>query len=93
MTIINFDVTTPQSKFVKSVFDAALTRDFTNIRPFVSKDYTYQTFPKIAGLPDEDKEGHFQRYGSMSSLVTKLEVRFQSHFSTRMLTSASLGQF
>lgn len=74
MRITNFNAVTPESKVVKSMFDAALTLDLSKVRPFVTKDYTFQTFPKIPNLPDEDREETFGRYRLSSSLVAKLEV-------------------
>lgn len=71
----NFDATTPQLKLVKGCMDVCITLDINNIAPFISKDYKFQTFPKIADRPDETKEKHFERYGTLLSLLAKLEVR------------------
>ena len=76
----NFDATTPQLKAVKNLFDAYLTRDLYNVKPFISKDYNFQTFPKIAGLPNEEIETHLMRYAPVFSLITKTEVCIQSCF-------------
>lgn len=74
MTLTNFNVTTPQSKAVKNLIEAYLSLDIYNIVPFISKDFKFQTFPKIAGLPDEVKEGHLERYGLLFSMVTSAKV-------------------
>lgn len=75
--ITGINATTPQLKAVKNLFDAYLTLDVKNAEPFVSKDFTFQTFPKIADHPDEAKGAHFEKYGALLSLLTKAEVRFQ----------------
>ena len=71
----NFNATTPQLKALKNVFDAYLTLDLANAEPLISKDFKFQTFPKIANLPDEEKGGHLERYGPLFALMTKIEVR------------------
>jgi hypothetical protein len=73
-----FNATTPQSEVVKKFFEACLTLDMNNTEPFISKDFRYQTFPKIVGLPDESKEGYLERYGVLLSLMTKIEVCIQT---------------
>ena len=69
--------TTPQLKAVKNFAEAYLTRDVKNLEPVVSRDFQFQTFPKIADHPDESKEAHFERYGPLLTLMTKIEVGFQ----------------
>ena len=71
------DATTPQLKAVKSFIDAYLTLDLKNVEPLVSSDFQFQTYPKIADHPDQEKGAHFEKYGSLYALLTKVEVRFQ----------------
>ena len=75
MTLTNFNATTPQSKVVENIFKALTTLDIKNIEPFLSKDFQLETFPKIASLPDEPKAMSLERYGTLISLLTKIEVR------------------
>ena len=70
----SIDDTTPQLNLVKRLFDAYCTRDINNVLPLLSKDYTFQTFPKIPDMPDETKASHLERYGPLLSLFTKVEV-------------------
>ena len=72
----NIDATTPQLKTVKRLFDAYCTLDMQNVLPLLAKDYTFQTFPKIPGLPDETKGAHLEKYGGILGMFTKLEVRY-----------------
>lgn len=71
------DATTPQLKAVKNLLDAYLTLDVKNVEPFISKNFTFQTFPKIADHPEEAKGAHFERYGTLLNLLKKGEVRLQ----------------
>ena len=75
--MINIDATTPQLTLVKGLFDAYLTLDINKIAPFISKNYTFQTLPKIPDLPDEATGGHLERYGALLSLMNGMEVRTQ----------------
>ena len=70
----NFDATTPESKAVKNLIDAYVTRDLKNIVPLISKDYKFLSFPKIPEQPDEEKEAHLERYAPLFSMLTKVEV-------------------
>ena len=83
---MNFNADTPQSEVVKGLIEAYYAFDMGSAEPFVSKDYKFQTFPKIAGLPDEPKGGHFERYGVLFSLMTKAEVCIQCRLRVRKLT-------
>lgn len=74
LTLSDFNATTPQLEVVKKLFEAYLSLDVHNLEPLISKDFKFQTFPKIDGLPDEEKGGHFERWGPLLSLMTKLEV-------------------
>lgn len=71
------DATTPQLEVVDKMFEAYTTCDINNAAPFLSKDFTYQTLPKVADLPDETKGEHFEHYGPKFASTTKLEVRIQ----------------
>jgi hypothetical protein len=79
MTLTNFSAGTPQLEAVKNLIEAYLTLDLNNLEPVVTKDYRYQTFPKIADLPDESKGGHLERYGVLFGLMTEVEVCIQHH--------------
>ncbi|KAF9779190.1 hypothetical protein BJ322DRAFT_1113547 [Thelephora terrestris] len=68
--------TTPQLKAVKNFIDAYLTRDVKNVEPLISKDFKFQTFPKITEHPDEAKDAHFERYGPILTSLTKLEITY-----------------
>ena len=67
--------TTPQLKAVKNFFDAGFTLDLKKLVPLTSKDYQFETFPKVAEHPVEAKEAHLERYGVLFSMMTKLGVR------------------
>jgi hypothetical protein len=69
--------TTPQLKAAKNLMDAYLTLDVKNVKPFVSKDFKFQTFPKIDQHPVEARDAHFERYGALFSSLRKIEVRLQ----------------
>lgn len=73
----NINATTPQLKLVKGWIDAYLSRDIKNIQPHLSKNYKFQTFPKIAGLPDETTEGYVEKYRPIFSMFTDLQVHTQ----------------
>ena len=73
----SINATTPQLKAVNNFVDAYLTLDLKNAEPLISKDFQFQTFPKIAGHPDQAKGAHFERYGPLFALMSKVEVRFQ----------------
>ena len=74
------DATTPQLSLVKNLVDAYITLDMKNILPFISQNYTYQTFPKVPDLPDEAKGDHLEKHG-MFSLVKELVVRVRKYCS------------
>ena len=84
--VTSINPTTPQLNAVKNFFDAYLTLDLNNVEPFVSKDFQYQTFPKIADHPDEMKGAHFERYAPLFSLLTEVEVRLQRQKVTFTIT-------
>lgn len=63
-----------QLKLVKNLCDAYIFLNADNIKPFISRDYKFHTFPKIADLQDEAKERHLERYAVFSSLMTKIKV-------------------
>ena len=73
----NLEATTPQLKIIKDFFDAYVALDIKKSEPYMSRDFKFQTFPKIPDLPDETKGEHFERYGTLLSLVTKVGVRTQ----------------
>lgn len=71
----SFEATTPQLRAVKDFKDAYGTLDLNNIKPFASKDFKFQSFPKIPELPDETMEEHIERCLPFFSSFTKVEVR------------------
>lgn len=73
----NIEATTPQLKAVKDFLDAYISLDINNVAQHTSKNYKFQTFPKIAEHPEEEQGAHFERYGAILSSVKKLEVRIQ----------------
>ena len=79
--MINLNATTPQLKAVKNLIEAYVN----NTESPASKDYKYQTFPKVAELHDEEKGGHFERYAVLFSLMTKVEVCTQHPIRARRL--------
>ena len=84
--------TTPQLKFVKAVSDAYLSHDLDKVKTFLSKDFTSQSFPKVAEYPDEAREEHLARWVSFFPLLTKSEVRPNCRFTAVGLISTRLGQ-
>ena len=88
MTLTNFNATTPQSKVVENIFKAVAARDIKSVEPFLSKDLKAETFPKIASLPDVSKALSLERYGTIISLFTKIEVRNRDNLRTRRLRSS-----
>ena len=83
MLLIDFNPTTPQSKVLKDLFSAAATLDINNFAAFVSKDFKFQSFPKINDLPDESIAKFSERYGAILSFLKKLEVRIR-HLSPQL---------
>ena len=73
--MVNIDATTPQLKVVKDMAEAYTTRDLSNVAPCLSKDFTFETFPKIADLPEHGYGGHIETYGAMLASFSKLDVR------------------
>ena len=73
------NATTPQLNLVKDYINAYLTLKIKNVEPFISKDYKFQSFPKVPDLPDQGE--HSERFGTVLSLMNKMEVRDRTHFS------------
>jgi len=73
----NIDATTPQLKVVKDWTDAYFSLDINRVEPFLSKNFKFQTFPKIMDVPEEGKAAHIQRYKWMFGTFEKAEVRIQ----------------
>ena len=71
----NFDATTPQLKILKDVTEAYMARDLNRVAPYLSKDFTYQTFPEIVDLPSLEKGEHIEKYGAVLGSFSKLDVR------------------
>ena len=70
----SFNATTPQSQAVKNLIEAYFTFDLKNAEPFISKDFKFSSFPAMPEFPDEGKEGHFERYAPLLSMLTNIEV-------------------
>ena len=73
----DLDATTPQLEVIKKFHEAHCSRDIESVAALMSKNYTYQTFPKTTDLPDETRETFVQKYGGIFSLLTKVEVSAQ----------------
>ena len=73
----NIDATTPQLRVVEKMFEAGRTCDVNSAAPFLSKNYSYKTFPKTADLPDEAKNEHLENYGRKFASLLKVEVRVE----------------
>lgn len=69
------NATTPQLEFLDRVFEAFTSRDTNNFRPFLSRNFSYKSFPKIPELPDETKDEFIETFGPLFAPLTKLEVR------------------
>ena len=67
--------TTPQLKLADRLFEAYRTRDINNAVPFLSKNYTYRSFPKIADVPDQTKKDHIEQFGPKFAALEKFDVR------------------
>ena len=87
MALNGLDATTPQLKLIESYFKAYLTFDMSNVGALITKDFKFRTFPKIAELPDETKEGYLETYQPIFSLLAKVEVCIQHHLRAHRLTS------
>ena len=75
------NATTLQLNLVKNLVDAYIILDMKNILPFISQNYTYQTFPKVPDLPDEAKGDHLEKYGMLFSLAKESVVRVRKYCS------------
>lgn len=76
--MININATTPQLRATKTLLDGYFSRDISNVEPFISKNFKYQSFPKIADHPDESKMDHIQNWGPMFASLPSVEVRIRS---------------
>ena len=75
--MVNFDTSTPQLKAVKQFLDAWISLDLNNVRPLISKDYQYESFPESPDIAKQEKEEHMQKWGEVFSLLTKFDVRIR----------------
>ena len=57
--------------------DAFSTHDIKEAEPFLSRDYSYKSFSKIAELPDETRAEFIETFGPFFVLLAKLKVRIQ----------------
>jgi hypothetical protein len=77
--MVDIDFTTsPQLKVVKALIDAYCSLELSNVLALLSKNYKFETFPKISDHPEETRERHIDKYGRILSLFTVLEVRSRS---------------
>ena len=86
----HFDATTPQLKLIARAFEAYETRDRDIMASVLSKDYTYETFPKIADVPIQKKEEHLEFFGQRFAKLSKLEVRVQYTVAVFVLKSTPI---
>jgi hypothetical protein len=70
----SLDASTPQLKALHRFIDAYGTLDMDNVKPLLSTDFHFQTFPEIANLPKEAKEKHIERYRELLAGVKNFEV-------------------
>ena len=68
----SLNATTPQLKAVKNFIDGYCSFDVKNVEPHISKDFMYQSFPEVPGLPVGSKEQHFESHKPVLSLMTNL---------------------
>lgn len=73
----DMDASTPQLKAAKALLDGYSSRDLDAVESHLSKDFRYQTFPKVDRYPDQTKEEHVQFWRSKFSAFTKTKVRTQ----------------
>lgn len=66
---------TPQMKLTKKLLDDYSSRDLSDVGPFLSENFKFQTFPKVAELPEEEKGSHINNWGKMLGSFAKMEVR------------------
>ena len=59
---------------VKNLFEAYTALDVDKLESFISKNFEFQTFPKVARMPDEAKGKHLEWCGPLFSLISKVEV-------------------
>ena len=71
----SLEATTPQLKVVKDFLDSYGTLSINNAAPYISKNYKFQTLPKVVGRPEEEKGRHPERHEAMLSLLKGAEVR------------------
>lgn len=77
------DTTSPLLRIVKGVADACISADVEKARQFLSKDYTFKTFPQTAELPDLSREEYIQKYGEIFRSFAKMEVRIKQRGSAK----------
>jgi hypothetical protein len=73
----NIDASTPQLRAVKKWIDGFISLDISNLGVLISKNFKYESFPKIIDLPEQTKGSHIQWFGGILAATTKLEVRIQ----------------
>lgn len=83
--MVNIEASTPQLEVIKSLFDAWAVLDMNKIGASVSKNFTHQTFPKIADLPEGPRAEYMQKVGGILAMTTKFEVRTQHRRSATKL--------
>ena len=73
--MVNIDATTPQLKAVKRWLEGYTSRDMDEVASVISKDFTFQSFPRTIDIPEEAKGAHIQKYKPILAALSKLEVR------------------
>ncbi|KAF9789569.1 hypothetical protein BJ322DRAFT_1018188 [Thelephora terrestris] len=71
--MINIDATTPQLRATKTLLDGYFSRAVGNIEPLISKNFKYQSYPKVIDHPDETKMEHIQNWGPMFASFSSAE--------------------
>jgi hypothetical protein len=73
----NIDARTPQLEAVKKWIDGFISLDISNLGMLTSRNFKYESLPKIVDLPEQTKGAHIQWFGGILASTTKLEVRIQ----------------
>jgi hypothetical protein len=87
----SLNATTPQLKVVENYLDAYCSLDIKNVEPHISKNFTYQVYPKVPNLTDGPKEQYIKKFIPVLSLVKKLDVcirRWGTPFRLTLRTTA-----
>ena len=75
--MVDIDATTSQMKAIKVMRDCFNSRDLRDLKPLISEDFVFKTFPKTPELADLNKEEYLLMYGTSFSSFAKVEVCVQ----------------